>query len=128
MGCRKRQVRDKIRANALLIAPMTTTSQPLCTDRHTHVFAEDSPVIPTTRHKPAHDASLTTLLQLQEAHGVTHAVLTGPSFFGSNNEYLLDALRCGPQRRHGTVIVAPGVTFETLKRWDREGVVGIHQY
>jgi predicted TIM-barrel fold metal-dependent hydrolase len=94
-------------------------------DCHAHVFRRDLPLVPGHRHAPQHDALLPELLGLFDAHGITHGVLTAPSFLGTDNSYLLAALAAAPQRLRGTVIVDPTIQLEALQQMDRNGVVGI---
>lgn len=94
-------------------------------DSHAHVFRRDLPLTPGYRHKPEHDAELPEFLSILDAHGVSHAVLTAPSFLGTDNSFLLAALRAAPGRLRGTVIVADTVTREELAAMDRDGVVGV---
>lgn len=94
-------------------------------DCHAHVFRRDLPLVPGHRHAPQHDALLPELLGLFDAHGITHGVLTAPSFLGTDNSYLLCALAQAPARLRGTVIVDPHVKPEVLEEMNRKGVVGI---
>ena len=94
-------------------------------DCHAHVFRRDLPLVPGHRHAPQHDALLPELLALFDAHGITHGVLTAPSFLGTDNSYLLSALAQAPARLRGTVIVEPSIQLEALHEMDRNGVVGI---
>lgn len=94
-------------------------------DSHAHVFRRDLPLTPGYRHAPEHDAELPEFLSMLDAHGITHAVLTAPSFFGADNRFLLAALRAAPDRLRGTVIVAEDITHDELALMDRDGVVGV---
>lgn len=94
-------------------------------DSHAHVFRRDLPLTPGYRHAPQHDAELPEFLAILDAHGVTHAVLTAPSFFGTDNSFLLAALRAAPDRLRGTVIVGDRVTQDELASMHRDGVVGV---
>lgn len=94
-------------------------------DSHAHVFRRDLPLTPGYRHKPEHDAELPEFLSILDTHGVSHAVLTAPSFFGTDNSFLLAALRAAPGRVRGTVIVAGSITRDELVALDRDGVVGV---
>lgn len=94
-------------------------------DCHAHVFRRDLPLVRGHRHAPQHDALLPELLALFDAHGITHGVLTAPSFLGTDNSYLLAALAAAPQRLRGTVILDPDIQLEALGEMDRNGVVGI---
>lgn len=94
-------------------------------DSHAHVFRRDLPLTPGHRHAPQHDALLPELLGLFDAHGITHGVLTAPSFLGTDNSYLLSALRSAGDRLRGTVIVDSDTGRAELQDLNHFGVVGI---
>lgn len=94
-------------------------------DTHAHVFLQGHPVMPNARHAPTHDALADTYVALLDRHGLTHGLLTAPSFYGTDNSLVLAALRRHPQRLRGTVTVEPGIGRETMREMAREGVVGI---
>jgi predicted TIM-barrel fold metal-dependent hydrolase len=94
-------------------------------DTHTHVFKRGLPLVPGARYVPSYDALPEDLFALQEAHGITHAVLVQPSFLGTDNRWLLSVLEAHPDRLRACVVVDPGCDRKTLQRWDVLGVRGI---
>ena len=94
-------------------------------DAHAHVFRRDLPLAPNARHAPQRDALLDEYLGLLDRHGITHAVLTAPSFLGTDNSFLLRALAREPARLRGTVIVDPDVDTGELRRLQGSGVTGV---
>ncbi|VTU22082.1 putative metal-dependent hydrolase of the TIM-barrel fold protein [Variovorax sp. PBS-H4] len=94
-------------------------------DSHAHVFRRGLPLAPVHRHAPDYDALLPDYLALLDAHAVSHGVLVQPSFLGTDNGFLLDALRACPQRLRGVVIIEPTLGDEALADLDRQGVRGI---
>src|SRR5688572_14840120 len=94
-------------------------------DSHAHVFRRDLPLTKGARHAPQRDALPPELLALFDAHEVTHAVLTAPSFLGTDNSFLLSALSAASERLRGTVIVDPSFDRATLDAMNRVGVVGV---
>jgi predicted TIM-barrel fold metal-dependent hydrolase len=94
-------------------------------DSHAHVFRRGLPLAPVHRHAPDFDALLPDYLSLLDAHAVSHGVLVQPSFLGTDNSFLLDALRACPQRLRGVVIVEPTLDEAALAALDRQGVRGI---
>ena len=82
-------------------------------DSHAHVFRRDLPLVKGYRHAPQRDALLPELLGLFDAHGITHGVLTAPSFLGTDNSFLLAALRAAPDRLRGTVIVDDAIARDS---------------
>lgn len=77
------------------------------------------------RYAPAYGATLSDYLPLLNAHGMTHAVLVQPSFLGTDNRYLLQALSVHAERLRGVAVVAPSVTEDELADLQRRGVTGI---
>ena len=94
-------------------------------DTHAHMYPATCAIAPGARYRPAGEARIEDWLALQDAAGVTHGVLVQPSFLGTDNSYLLDALRAEPRRLRATVVVDPGIPVATLKAWDALGVRGI---
>jgi predicted TIM-barrel fold metal-dependent hydrolase len=94
-------------------------------DSHAHVFRRDLPLVEGYRHAPQHDALLPELLALFDAHDITHGVLTAPSFLGTDNSFLISALRAAPERLRGTVIVDDAIPRESLDAMADLGVIGI---
>lgn len=94
-------------------------------DSHAHVFRRGLPLAPVHRHAPDYDALLPDYLALLDAQAVSHAVLVQPSFLGTDNSFLLDALRACPERLRGVVIVEPSIGESELAALDRQGVCGI---
>lgn len=94
-------------------------------DCHAHVMRRDLPLASERHSAPKRDVSVDEFIAVLDAHGISHGVLTAPSFYGTNNELLLAALDAHPMRLRGTVIVDPMVEAETLSDWSRRGVVGI---
>jgi hypothetical protein len=50
---------------------------------------------------------------------------TEPSFYGTNNQLLLEALNAHPERLRGTAIVSPDIEAEELAQLAQSGIVGI---
>lgn len=104
---------------------MPAVPQTIRIDSHAHVFRRGLPLMPGHRHAPQHDALLSELLEIFDRHGITHALLTAPSFYGTDNSFLLSALKAAPHRLRGTVIVDALVTRARLEELSRIGVAGI---
>src|SRR5688572_12318078 len=85
----------------------------------------DLPLAPDRHSGPARDVTVEEFLGELDAHGISHGVLTAPSFYGTDNSLLLSALDAAPHRLRGTAIVAPDVSAEALAAMDRRGIVGI---
>ena len=98
-------------------------------DCHAHIMAVDLPLAPEIHSRPMRDVSAEEYLSVLGAHGISHGVLTAPSFYGPNNALLLEALRRYPNTLRGTIIADPSLPKSDLERQllsMRElGVVGI---
>lgn len=105
--------------------PSAPTTVITAIDGHAHVFARGLPLATARRHAPDYDATLADYLALLDAHGVSHGVLVQPSFLGTDNGFLIDALRAAPARLRGVAVVDPLVDDATLQAMAESGIVGI---
>lgn len=94
-------------------------------DTHAHVFHQGLALADTRRHTPDYDATLAEYLGLLDAHGMRHGVLVQPSFLGTDNSHLVQALRAAPARLRGVAVVALDITDTELQDLAGAGVVGI---
>lgn len=94
-------------------------------DAHAHVMRRDARLAPNRHSAPKRDFPVDEYLDVLDRHGVSHGVLTAPSFYGSDNSLLQDALEAQPRRLRGTAIVAPDVDDATLQVMSGAGIVGI---
>ncbi len=85
-------------------------------DCHAHIMAVDFPLAPEIHSRPIRDVSAEEYLLVLGAHGISHGVLTAPSFYGPNNTLLLDALKRHPNTLRGTVIVDANLAKADLER------------
>ena len=65
-------------------------------DCHAHIMVVDFPLAPEIHSRPVRDVSPKEYLEVLHSHGISHGVLTAPSFYGANNTLLFDALRNFP--------------------------------
>ncbi|POA30005.1 MULTISPECIES: amidohydrolase [unclassified Pseudomonas] len=94
-------------------------------DSHAHVFSRGLKLAATRRYAPDYDATLAEYLNHLGAQGLSHGVLVQPSFLGTDNSYLLAALRQVPERLRGVVVLEPGVSRALLNDMAHIGVVGV---
>ncbi|HTJ99911.1 MAG TPA: amidohydrolase family protein [Bordetella sp.] len=94
-------------------------------DAHAHVMRREARLIPERHSAPLRDVSVDEYIGLLDAHGLSHGVLTAPSFLGTDNSLLLDALSRYPGRLAGTAIVDPGIDIEMLAAMRDQGIAGI---
>ena len=94
-------------------------------DCHAHVMRRDLPLSSERHSAPKRDVSVEEYVGVLDAHGISHGVLTAPSFYGTDNSLLIAALDAFPARLRGTVIVAPDIDEQALATMAGHGVIGI---
>ena len=94
-------------------------------DCHAHVFTRDLPMPDRRRAPSGYDATPEQYLEMLAANGMTQGVLVQPSFLGTDNSYLVAALRKYPDRFRGIAVVEPTMSAPELQELDRAGVVGV---
>ena len=94
-------------------------------DGHAHVFSRELDLTSARRYSPDYDATLAMYQGNLRTHGLSHGVLVQPSFLGTDNRYLLDALKQVPGQLRGVVVVERDISRADLDAMDRLGVVGI---
>lgn len=116
-----------IAAGAPLAACTTTTPAPRigAIDCHAHVFRRDLPMPDRRRAPSGYDATPEDYLAMLDGNGISHGVLVQPSFLGTDNSYMVEALRKYPARLRGIAVVAPSISPAELDRLGSAGVVGI---
>ncbi|MFJ4433529.1 amidohydrolase family protein [Pseudomonas sp. NPDC089395] len=106
---------------------MTSPHLPAVTgiDTHAHIFRQDLPMVPSRRYSPAYDALIEQYLAHLDRFGLSHGVLIQPSFLGTDNRYMLQALRRHPERLRAVAVVDASISDQALDALAEAGVVGI---
>ena len=94
-------------------------------DTHAHVFARGLPMADGRRYTPAYDITVDEYLARLDAQGMSHGVLVQPSFLGSDNSYMLQAIARAPDRLRGIAMVEPDIDEQALLALQQGGVVGV---
>lgn len=104
-----------------------STSRPAITgiDTHAHIFRQDLPMVANRRYSPAYDALVEQYLGHLDHHGLSHGVLIQPSFLGTDNSFMVEALRRFPERLRGVAVVDADIDDAQLDALAAAGVVGI---
>src|ERR1700704_1696455 len=95
-------------------------------DCHVHIIGPQAkyPMAPN-RPYTLPEASVAQLKAMHARLGISRTVLVQPSFYGTDNSCMLDALaELGPSAR-GVAVVAPNVADSVLHDLDAKGVRGI---
>jgi len=106
---------------------MTSLHPPALTgvDSHAHIFRQDLAMVSNRRYSPHYDALVEQYLDHLDCNGLSHGVLIQPSFLGTDNHFMLEALRRYPQRLRGVAVVDVNVSDTQLDEFAEAGVVGI---
>ncbi|KWT01797.1 MULTISPECIES: amidohydrolase family protein [Pseudomonas syringae group genomosp. 2] len=94
-------------------------------DAHAHVFSKDLSLTSGRRYSPDYDATVQAYLAHLHEHGLSHGVLVQPSFLGTDNRFLFDALAQAPDRLRGVAVVDTDISRGALQRMAGLGIVGI---
>ncbi len=94
-------------------------------DTHAHVFTDSCRFVENRRYTPAYEAPLSAYLAELDAAAVPHAVLVQPSFLGTDNGYLVDALKATHGRLKGIAVVDPEVSEAELDELSDANVIGM---
>jgi predicted TIM-barrel fold metal-dependent hydrolase len=93
-------------------------------DTHFHVF-NAGVAIAGARYVPQYSARLSDWIRHSQGVGVARGVWVQPSFLGTDNRLMVDALKAHPDVLRGIAVVSPHAGFEALKVLDDAGVRGI---
>lgn len=99
------------------------TMPPRACDSHVHVF-ESATRYPSvsTPHYTLPDGTLTQLRHMTEVLGLERFVIVQPSYYGTDNSCMLDALSAAGTRARGVVMVEESCTDEELHAMHLRGV------
>ena len=97
----------------------------IAVDTHAHIFTTGLKLAEVRRYAPTYDATTEDYLAQLDANGVHCGVAVQPSFLGTDNSYMLDALRQYPDRLRGIAVVDPEISIGELEEMDAAGVCGI---
>ena len=112
-------------ATAALLARDATAASVTAVDSHAHVFKRGLTLADARRYAPDYDATPEDYEGVLDANGVPNAVLIQPSFLGTDNSYMLAALKRRPGRFRGIAVVDPAIPLDDLKALDAAGIVGV---
>lgn len=94
-------------------------------DTHAHVFRRGLKLADVRRYAPSYDVLVDDYLRELDAHAISHGVLVQPSFLGTDNSFMVDALRKNPERLRGIAMVDPDVSAADLDELADSGIAGI---
>jgi predicted TIM-barrel fold metal-dependent hydrolase len=109
--------------DAKTLSPPAFALPPLACDSHVHVFESEDryPHVPEP-HYTLPDGRLRQLQAALGALGVERFVIVQPSFYGTDNRCMLDALEAAGNSARGVAMVDDQVGTEQLAQMHRSGV------
>src|SRR6185295_4074561 len=106
--------------------PPSTAVFPGAVDCHVHIIGPLSkyPMVPTRAYTPP-EATVVQLNALHKRLGIARTVLVQPSFYGTDNSCMLDALAVLGDSARAIAVVAPTIPEAELRAMDAKGVRGV---
>ena len=115
------------RANIFLKVQMQATQNKTyagACDCHVHIYEDKFPMVPNVAWLPPH-LPVSTYREVQQAAGLSRAVIVQPSAYGFDNSCTLDAVAQLGDSGRGIALVQPDVSDAELKRLDDGGMCGV---
>lgn len=94
-------------------------------DTHAHVFNQDANFIKTARYTPSYTVTAEDYLATLDKYGFDKGILIQPSFYGTDNSYMLAAIAKYPHRLKGVAVVDKNTSSNELQQLKQQGVIGI---
>jgi predicted TIM-barrel fold metal-dependent hydrolase len=94
-------------------------------DSHAHVWRRPLKLVPGARHRPDYDAPVESYIANLDRNGLAGGLLIQPSFLGTDNSQMLDAVRRYPDRLKAVVVIDPESSDEDLERFETQGAIGV---
>jgi len=118
-------ISQPMRAAETLERPAFAVPPGAC-DAHMHVFGplETYPCV-ARPHYTLPDGTLQQFLRMMPVLGLERFVIVQPSFYGTDNSCLLDALSAAGAQARGVVMIEPTITDAELDRFHALGVRGV---
>lgn len=109
----------------LAAAPLPDMPDHAC-DSHVHIIGPQNPYPMTAdRAYTPSQSTIPELLALRQRLGVARTVLIQPSFYGTDNRAMLDALAALGDTARGVAVLPPDVADAELARLNAAGVRGV---
>ena len=94
-------------------------------DGHAHVFAPHLPLVTPRRYTPDYAATVDQFIAHLDACGLSGGLLTQPSFLGTDNRHMLEAVARFPDRLRAVVVIDPHLDPPALDALAAGGAVGL---
>ena len=108
------------------VSEAATGTFPGVTDCHVHIIGPQSkyPMAPNRPYTPP-EATVAQLKAMHARLGITRTVLVQPSFYGTDNSCMLDALAQLGDTARGIAVIDLNTPEQTLRAMDAKGVRGV---
>jgi 2-pyrone-4,6-dicarboxylate lactonase len=108
------------------VSEAATETFPGATDCHVHIIGPQSkyPMVPNRPYTPP-EATAAQLKAMHARLGITRTVLVQPSFYGTDNSCMLDALAQLGETARGIAVIDLNTPEQTLRAMDAKGVRGV---
>ena len=114
-----------VAAPNLLMGHATAQTRALTIDTHAHIFRRGLPLAPGARYTSDYDATPADYIAQLDANGMSHGVLVQISFLGTDNSYILDAIKASGGRLKGIAVVEPTISLAEMQTMNAAGIVGM---
>lgn len=94
-------------------------------DSHAHVFKPGLKLAAVRRYAPTYTASKEDFIRNFESKGLEAGVLIQPSFLGTDNSHMIEAIKTNPTKLYGVAVVEPSISLAELKEFDTHNIIGI---
>ena len=94
-------------------------------DTHAHVFDQDTNFIKTARYTPSYTVTAEDYLATLDKHGFDKGILIQPSFYGTDNSYMLAAIAKYPKRLKGVAVVDTQASKNDMQMLKQQGIIGV---
>lgn len=95
------------------------------TDTHAHVFEPGLPLANVRRYAPEYKATKDMFVEQLDLHHMERGILIQPSFLGTDNSYMIDAIDTYPERLYGVAVIEPDTPLAVLEEMKRHNIIGI---
>jgi predicted TIM-barrel fold metal-dependent hydrolase len=93
-------------------------------DWHAHVYEAGVGVVEGARYAPAESALAQDFVSNFSSAGLEGGLLIQPSFLGTDNTQMVDAIASYPDKLKGIAVVNTDITADEIERFTSEGIIG----
>lgn len=95
------------------------------TDAHAHVFEPTLSMETIRRYTPDYVASVEEFIHHLDEHQMERGILIQPSFLGTDNSYMIEAINQYKTRLWGVAVIEPSASEKSLEELKANNIIGI---